>query len=388
MTQAGPASGHSRHPVTRGPPAPITRVHSNLETLLLPALAALALLTPAACQAPAPRPASGTGSKPGPSTDLRREDPSHTGADDDAGDAPGAGGGGAPGALEPSAAPGRTPDSGPPSLEHATEPTVERFAIDHAPPGVLRVRGSLPLRAWRSHVRIYSDLPLDCERLANVAQWTRDRSFRWLSDEPVETGPVEIFIAASEAELRRLERELPLPGARPLARTSKGGYFHSHLTILLVVEPGRNTEWLVSHEMFHSVFRTLAKSNPPALNEGLAEVVPSWILFGSGPTPQNAGATYPAYEQMLEEVVAGGRVPALADFLRMSRDEFHFNRWANFSLAWSLSRLLVESKDPEISGRLPELVGRLYADPWEAFCEVYDGAHVERAWRRSLGLDE
>lgn len=279
---------------------------------------------------------------------------------------------------------GALPDGAPPDQPHAPRPTLP--ALADAPASVRRERGSLPLRAWRTHVRIYSELELDFERLANVAQWTRDRSFRWLSQQDFETEPIEVYLCDREEELRRLEAELPLPGARPLARTSKGGYFHSQSAVLLLVEPDRSTEWLLSHEMFHSVFRSLATANPPTLNEGLAEVVPSWILYGDGPSPESGGATYPEYEAVLEQLAAAGRVPPLRELVSLSRDEFHRDRWTHFSLSWSLARFLVESDDPAVQGRVPALLAALHADPWMGFCEVYDAAEVERLWRASLGL--
>jgi hypothetical protein len=272
------------------------------------------------------------------------------------------------------------PDSAPPSTEVAAEAPAAAL-----PRGVMRVRGGLALRAWRNHVRIYSELELDFERLANVAQWTRDRSLRWLAAEPFETQPIQIFLCDREEELRRLEAELPLPGSRSLERTAKGGYFHAHAVILLLVEEQRNLEWLVSHEMFHSVFRAVAVANPPALNEGLAEVVPSWILYGDGPSPEGARATYPSYEALLADVVASDSVPALESLISASADEFHADRWRSFALAWSLARLLIESDDPEVAGRVPRLVRALVGDPWEAFCQVYDEGLVERRWREALG---
>ena len=286
----------------------------------------------------------------------------------------------APGCTTPPA-PVAPPDSAPPAADATAGAAANAGA---APAGVPRERGGLALRAWRNHVRLYSELELDFERLANVAQWTRDRSLRWLAEEPFETQPIQIFLCDREDELRRLEAELPLPGSRALERTSKGGYFHAHAAILLVVEEGRNVEWLVSHEMFHSVFRSLAAANPPALNEGLAEVVPSWILYGDGLSPEGARATYPSYEAVLVEVVAGGSLPSLESLISASVDEFHADRWRSFALSWSLARLLIESDDPEIAGRVPALVRALVGDPWEAFRQVYDEELVERRWREAL----
>jgi hypothetical protein len=282
-------------------------------------------------------------------------------------------------AARPEAPPreARGPDSAPPAAARPAAP----------PAAVERARGGLPLVAWRNHVRIYSELALDFERLANVAQWTRDRSMRWLCEEPFETQPIQIFLCDREEELRRLEAELPLVGARALERTAKGGYFHAHAAILLLVEPERNVEWLVSHEMFHSVFRHLAAANPPALNEGLAEVVPSWILYADGPSPERAAATYPGYEAVLADLVARGAVPPLERLLSLTADEFHRDRWASFALSWSLARVLIESSDPAIAGRVPLLVRSLVGDPWEAFQRVYDAELVERRWHAALGLD-
>ena len=112
--------------------------------------------------------------------------------------------------------------------------------------------------------------------------------------------------------------------------------------------------------------------------------MPSWILYGDGATPADAGATYPSYEAVLCEVVAGGAVPSLESLVSASADEFHRDRWQGFALAWSLARLLIESDDPALAGRVPELLRALVGDPWEAFCGVYDEELVERRWREAL----
>ena len=233
---------------------------------------------------------------------------------------------------------------------------------------------------------LYSSLDVPAERLAEVADRTREKVAGWIRTEAdVET--IDVFLCATPEELQRLEAERTDAPEASWRRHAGGGYYHESRTVLILVTPGLNLEWLVSHEMVHSVFRDVARSYPVALNEGLAEVLPSWVLFGETETPETNRATYDDYERVVARLVEQGRIPALEEFLRWSPDTFHADRWASFALSWSLTRFLIETEDPRLRARVPQLVCALGAggDPWVAFSSVYDAPLVEELWNASIG---
>ena len=249
-------------------------------------------------------------------------------------------------------------------------------------PEVPATLGGIPLRAHNDFARIYSELELNFDHLGRIAVRTRLRVSAWLQVEPVRGRPVDVFLVGAPDELRRLEQELGLPSAGSWRQWANGGYFHSHRAMALVVAPGRSTEWLVSHEMWHSVFRDVAQRHPVALNEGLAEVLPSWILYGRTRRPEDNLATYRDYEPVLVKLVENGDVPPLEEFVQWDSDRFHTDRWASFSLAWCLGKMLVESRHPGLQGKLPRLIGHLGTNKttWQDFSDVYDAELLEQLW--------
>ena len=256
-----------------------------------------------------------------------------------------------------------------------------------APPPVPRAPASkayLPLRAHNGVVRIYSELELPFGHYAHVAESTRERANEWLGVESSYYEPVDLFLLAGSRDLARLERILGLPAAGGWRQRANGGYYHLDRTIAMVVEPERDTAWLVSHEMWHSVFRDVARRHPVALNEGLAEVLPSWILYGSTGRPEENFATYPDYEPVLARLVAAGEVPPLEELIGWSSDRFHADRWASFSLAWCMAKMLMESPHPRVRDCLPRLMQHLGTNEtaWEDLCDVYDRELLEKLWAR------
>jgi hypothetical protein len=128
----------------------------------------------------------------------------------------------------------------------------------------------------------------------------------------------------------------------------------------------------------------VAARHPVALNEGLAAVLPSWILYGTSARPEDNFASYPDYEPVIARLVANGDVPSLEELVQWDSNRFHADRWASFSLAWCLAKMLVESNHPDVRAKLPRLIQHLGTGEtaWQDFCDVYDGELLERIWVR------
>ena len=222
------------------------------------------------------------------------------------------------------------------------------------------------------------------DRFSEICEETARRVRDWL-DLPDPDSPIDFYLVSEAEHIRRLEEEVGLPDSvtRGLpAEYAEGGYYHPWRTLVLRIRPDMNVEWMVCHEACHPLFRELAGRNPAWLNEGLAETLPSWILFSETAGPEEAGFSYASYQQYLKRLVAANGLPTLAEFTTQSTREFHSDRWRGFSLAWSLVALLLTSDHPEVQGRVPELVRALASRStlWEDVTSVYDAELLERLW--------
>ena len=253
----------------------------------------------------------------------------------------------------------------------------------------LRELHGYSLRAETEHFRLYGAFDANWTRLAEICDTTRARLRDWLDAPPThEPDPVDLFLVREREEIRALEDAIGMMGRRnAVRRRSGGGYYHRHRTILLQLAPGKNLEWLVSHEACHSVFRKLTHHLPAAMNEGLAELIPAWILFAeSEPGPETVVYEYRAYADVCARLVREERVPELRTFFQQSFDRFQSDRWTNFALAWSLFRMLMTSREEGVTGKLPLLMAELEDDSpaWGDFARVYDVRVVEELWTSEL----
>lgn len=241
------------------------------------------------------------------------------------------------------------------------------------------------LEAEGANFTLWSDgIERPYARLSEICEQTSLRVRDWL-DLPDPESPIDFFLVSEARHVTRLEEGLGLPDSatRGLPEEyAEGGYYHPWRTLVLRIRPEANLEWMVCHEACHPVFREFAGRNPSWLNEGLAETLPSWILFSDSASPEQAGYSYAAYQQFLKRLVAADALPSIGEFVTQSTREFHSDRWRGFSLAWSLVTLLLTSDHPDVRGRVPELVRGLATQPtlWEDFTAVYDPVLIERLW--------
>lgn len=275
---------------------------------------------------------------------------------------------------------------------HPAEPDVrpaETGAPEAAPGPAVPERAGLELRASSRNFRVFGHGARSWERLAETTERTRERMRSWLG---LSTGdwaePVDLLLCRDRTEVELTVRRLRLPRPQdPLRRKQRPpeGYYSTHRVIVLSAH-ARDMRWFVAHESCHPVFREATRATCPAINEGLAETLPSWILFSDAERPEDAGYTYLEYERHAATLVREGRVPSLEAFLELSSAEFQADRWTHFSLAWSLVRLLLTSTEEGVAGRLPGLVRALSEDesPWVTFARHYDAGRVEDLWRAEL----
>lgn len=226
------------------------------------------------------------------------------------------------------------------------------------------------------------------------AESARRRLRDWLQVE--DGGPqhpaVDVFLVADSRRIVEIERSLGIvytedPAVR--AEAAGGGYFASFRTILLEVSEARsaNLEWFVSHEVCHVVLGERAGELPDVINEGLAELLPQWILWEKGRRrPESVRYLYPENAEICARLVREGNIPPLEQFIQLDRHGFHADRDNHFPLAWSLMRTLLCTWNEEVRGRVPTLLERRHekGGSLENFERVYDLALVERLWKHDL----
>ncbi len=235
---------------------------------------------------------------------------------------------------------------------------------------------------------IASDTALDLAEFGAAAETALDRAGERLGVAAERRSGAAIYVCSDERDVARIER---LHGVRgPRARTTgrfQGRCHAEHGLILVPLRDRDELRWQIAHEVVHLAFHAAVGRNVEVLNEGLAEVLPHWILHAPGSDPADLDAPYPLYAARLERVVLQREVPTLEELCRLGSAAFYDTRagWLHYALAWQLAKLLLEDDHPAVAGRLSPLIGALREKPlWPALCSVYDAATLESLWRERL----
>ena len=249
------------------------------------------------------------------------------------------------------------------------------------------------LLAESREFRVFSDLPLDGSELLRICEETYTRISRWIEDaEGARRPAVDVFLVAEGHEIALLERKLSVTSpVHPSFRAGDGGggYYERVRCILLQVSrhPAQDLPLLLSHEVCHVALRDASDDPPAAVEEGLAELLPHWVLHGTEePDPARVDYRDPEYEATCAGLLQRDELPGVAQLLQLEGGFFQSHRMRNQALAWSLMQLLVTANDPELAGRLPRYLRSLRSadNSWGAFRESFDVTAVEEAWRRRI----
>lgn len=241
-------------------------------------------------------------------------------------------------------------------------------------------------------ITVTSDVEGEAEALAVHAERTRARAREWLGMTVDEPGVrIRVFIAADRAGLRALQRSEGLAAGdgrnEPVA--AHAGYYHPGVRAITLARV-KNLELTraVAHEIAHDVFDRRVGSGVTPLDEGFADVVARWVEVDPpaplGERPQRDAE----YDRRLREARAKETLPGLKRLMHLDFSQFHDAsvEAMHYAASWSLVRLLVETKDPQLAGRFRALLDRIAqgASAWRALQATYDVEALERAWIASI----
>ena len=230
-------------------------------------------------------------------------------------------------------------------------------------------------------------IPLDS--ILSVAETTLARTRAWLGLTGPPPGPTRIYVADDATGLLLVQREHDLDAARWRSdeRQFRGRCF-AEARVIVVPFDTPSLDWQVSHEVTHLVFHEIVGRNVEIVNEGLAELVPWWILCGTRDTPEVVDSQYDLYDRRLAQAVLARELPTFDAFLSVEESTFYDERanWLWYALSWKLAKVLVESPDPAIRGRFRPFLDALATGVpvWPALRSVYDARAIEAAWNFAI----
>jgi hypothetical protein len=199
-----------------------------------------------------------------------------------------------------------------------------------------------------------------------------------------------LFLCSSAERMLEVERLSGEPSSNVAGRTFafRGGFYER--SAMALIPPGSEawTRWLVVHELAHAAFCERVGGRADPIDEGLAEVLPDWLLFSDAARPEDHSSTYTMYEWNCAQAALRPSPPTLAWLCKLDYWGFRDDRIENlgFSASWALMKLLVESRDPAIGGHVPALLSDLANGfPLQAALDREVGlAALESAWRARM----
>ena len=241
------------------------------------------------------------------------------------------------------------------------------------------------------HVTISGTSRRDHEALLWVAEDALASSRAWLGLPPATPAEaLNVRFVADVEGLFAIEAERGWPSSREYFRTHAfhGRCYPAAGLVVLPDSAAISVRWQLVHEIAHAVNAARMGACPTVLDEGLAELVPYWILGTDRPTPESLDCEYELYDRRLSAAVLAREVPTLERLLTVDDPTFHdpASDWLWYALSWKLVKVLVESDDPRVTGRFQRLVdgvasGRGLRD---AIADTYDVTAVESEWRRAI----
>lgn len=251
----------------------------------------------------------------------------------------------------------------------------------------------------RDQLLFSSDVEAPLRQFAGVAIETRKRLRRVWGRRETGRFPENLtrfYFCRDEASLADVERQHryrrssassagagAARGAR--ASMSRGGYYHRQGIAALIVAANEDARRDVSHELSHAVLREHVGSIVDLVNEGLATVVPPWILYTRDRLPGSTGIIDLNYARTIARAEAEGAVPALEELFRMGYWDFRAEPASrlHFALGWSFVDFLLGTEDPQFAGRFAEFLDRSVEarSSLKALRSVYGLEALEVAWR-------
>lgn len=247
------------------------------------------------------------------------------------------------------------------------------------------------LRRSTEHFEFASDSPAALENLSEIAEDTQRRVRAWLAIPPPRVeSKIHVYICSDVEELYTLEDAFGLPSSRE-SKSDRSFHGRCYPDVGLIVVPFDRAEsmrWQIAHEVTHSVFHELVGRNVEIVNEGLAELVPNWILHSNAASPEELDARYDLYDYRCAQAFLTREIPTLESFATGDALAFYDPNtdWLGYALSWKFVKMLVESDHPRIHGRFAQFLRVLGAGnaAWPSLRAVYDTEILAVAWRAEL----
>lgn len=238
-------------------------------------------------------------------------------------------------------------------------------------------------------VDVRTDCDLNPKEYADLGDRVLPRLRRWFGDGQVRTDPsarYTIFLCSSVQCMLEVERLCGEPSSQIPGRTFayRGGFYPRPRVALIPPGSRRLTCWLVAHELSHAAFFERVGNAADPIDEGLAEVLPDWLLFSNEARPEDHSATYPRYESCCGSAMLRSKVPTLSWLCALDYWGFRDDRIEDlgFASSWVLAKLLVESREPGIEGRVQGLLTNLSRGRSlrEALSSEFGWTRIEQRW--------
>lgn len=241
------------------------------------------------------------------------------------------------------------------------------------------------------HFEIWSETGLPLQLLIDVAEDTQRRSREWLGmPDPPAGQRTEIHLVRNVVSLYLLEERNGLSPSRdyPDERSFRGRCHPEVGLIVVPIDTFANLRWQIAHEVTHVVFHELVRRNVPIANEGLAELLPDWILGTNAGTPDTFETRSKFYDRRLARAVLAREAPNFTEFLRVDDATFYdpHAEWLWYALSWKLAKVLVERETDGTRGQYRAFLGALAKgkDIGSSLTDVYDLGTIEAEWRSEI----
>lgn len=249
----------------------------------------------------------------------------------------------------------------------------------------------VPFGAASAHFVFHGDVPIDTARLTWIAEDARARMCAWLGVARTLPGDViHVWILSDPRLVDRVEAAcgVDVPAADASRHAFRGRSHVGAGLILLPAWEGAALDWQLVHEIAHLVLGARTGGTPLVIDEGWAELVPSWLLGTDAEGPERIDARYALYERRLAQAVLARELPSFERLLNAGATQFQDDaaRWLWHAASWQLVKTMVESRDPAVRGRFHGFLGEIAAarSVTEALRTTYDVAALESAWRVSV----
>jgi len=249
------------------------------------------------------------------------------------------------------------------------------------------------------HLALRSSFPCRLDLLAGAAEDACARVHA-LTDLPIPDGPLPIHISDSEEAVRAVAEE---HGVSPLPRALNGG-FYGHKP-LVIVRDNPALPQTICHEVVHWMVEASSPGCPPAVNEGLAELVAEETIFAAAPEVANLALPRDGLPPMpwsvanrkrnLTEHLAGAPALSLANLSSLesfwglevgSYWEPRYSYSLHRDLAWCLMRVWI--REGEAVGMPLKNLCRVVHDSQPSLRGLLrdDAAYerLEAAWKRQI----